>query len=56
MGEHRRNLAEVREWHQKWETIGRNLEDVRDRCQRLLAAARCSPSGQGDMHGNHTGV
>lgn len=56
MGEHRRNLAEVRDWHQKWETIGRNLEDVRDRCQRLLAATRCNLPGQGDMHGNHKGV
>jgi hypothetical protein len=36
MSEHRRNLAEVREWHQKWETISRNLEEIRDRCQRLV--------------------
>jgi signal recognition particle receptor subunit beta len=36
MSEHRRNLAETREWHQKWETISRNLEEIRDRCQRLL--------------------
>lgn len=37
MGEHRRNLDELREWHRKWEAICTNLEDVRDRCQRLLA-------------------
>jgi signal recognition particle receptor subunit beta len=36
-GEHRRNLAELREWHQKWESVGASLRDVRDRCQRLLA-------------------
>jgi signal recognition particle receptor subunit beta len=36
MSEHRRNLAEAREWHQKWEAVSRNLEEIRDRCQRLL--------------------
>ncbi len=36
MSEHGRNLAEVRELHQKWEIIGRNLEEIRARCQRLL--------------------
>jgi signal recognition particle receptor subunit beta len=36
MSEHRRNLAEAREWHLKWETVSRNLEEMRDRCQRLL--------------------
>jgi hypothetical protein len=37
MGEHRRNLDELCEWHRKWEAICTNLEEVRDRCQRLLA-------------------
>jgi signal recognition particle receptor subunit beta len=36
MSEHGRNLAEVRELHQKWEAIGRNLEEIHERCQRLL--------------------
>jgi signal recognition particle receptor subunit beta len=37
MGEHQRNLAELREWHQKWQSVGRKLGEVRDRCQRLLS-------------------
>jgi signal recognition particle receptor subunit beta len=36
ISEHRRNLAELREWHQKWKTIGSSLGDIRDRCQQLL--------------------
>jgi len=36
MGEHRRNLAELREWLQRWETVGKRLADVRDRCHQLL--------------------
>jgi signal recognition particle receptor subunit beta len=36
MDEHQRNLAELREWHQKWQNVGRKLAEVRDRCQRLL--------------------
>jgi len=35
--EHRRNLAALREWHQKWHTVGQSLAEVRDRCQRLLS-------------------
>ena len=34
--EHRRNLAELREWLQKWESVGKNLGDIRDRCHQLL--------------------
>jgi signal recognition particle receptor subunit beta len=36
ISEHRRNLAELREWHQKWRTVGSSLGDIRDRCQQLL--------------------
>ena len=36
MGEHRRNLAELREWLQRWETVGKRLADVRDRCHQVL--------------------
>jgi signal recognition particle receptor subunit beta len=35
--EHRRNLATLRECQQKWQTVGRSLAEVRDRCQRLLS-------------------
>jgi hypothetical protein len=38
MSEHRRSLAEAREWHQKWEAISRNLEEIRNRFQRLLSS------------------
>ena len=30
-------LAALREWHQKWHTVGQSLAEVRDRCQRLLS-------------------
>jgi signal recognition particle receptor subunit beta len=40
MSEHRRKLAELREWQRKWETIGKNLAEVRDRCQLLLGGDR----------------
>jgi signal recognition particle receptor subunit beta len=36
MGEHRRNLAELRASHQMWEGIVNSLGEIRDRCQRLL--------------------
>jgi hypothetical protein len=35
MGEHQRKLAELHEWQHKWETIGKNLAEIRDRCQLL---------------------
>jgi signal recognition particle receptor subunit beta len=37
MSEHRRNLAELQEWHRKWQSVGQKLGEVRDRCQRLLS-------------------
>jgi hypothetical protein len=45
MGEHRRNLDELRQCHQKWETIGKNLGEVRDRCQWLLGGGPLQSTG-----------
>src|SRR5262249_5265918 len=44
MSEHQRNLAELREWLQKWETVSRGLGDVRDRCHLLLGDHSPPPS------------
>jgi signal recognition particle receptor subunit beta len=48
MGEHRRNLAELRASHQKWEEIVNSLGEIRDRCQRLLSGD--SPVQSGGLH------
>jgi hypothetical protein len=45
MDEHRRNLAELSEWLQKWETVGRSLADVRDRCHQLLGSLPLQSAG-----------
>jgi signal recognition particle receptor subunit beta len=45
MDEHRRNLAELHQSHQKWQTIGKNLEEVRDRCQWLLGGDPLQSAG-----------
>ena len=45
LGEHQRNLDELRLFHQKWETIGKNLEEVRDRCQWLLGGDPLQSAG-----------
>jgi signal recognition particle receptor subunit beta len=45
MGEHRRNLDDLRQCHQKWETIGKNLGEVRDRCQWLLGGGPLQSTG-----------
>jgi signal recognition particle receptor subunit beta len=34
--ERRRNLGELREWHQKWQAVGAGLGEVHERCRRLL--------------------
>jgi signal recognition particle receptor subunit beta len=44
MGEHRRNLAELRASHQTWEGIVNSLGEIRDRCQRLLSGDPPLPS------------
>jgi signal recognition particle receptor subunit beta len=50
MGEHRRNLAELRASHQKWEGIVNSLGEIRDRCQRLLNGdPPLQPAGLHDM-------
>jgi hypothetical protein len=36
--ERRRNLSELRESHQKWQTISAGLGEVHERCQRLLGS------------------
>ncbi len=45
IGEHRRNLAELHEWLQKWETVGKSLADIRDRCHQLLGNSPVQSGG-----------